>query len=238
MKASFGSSTSFALCLAACFLHWSRLQRGDHNEFSMEEKGLIGASAMYCRKGTRSSMCLLDSSVGLCGNVAIIYELFGYLHHNKSTFPMPTMRILLVDSTVRQNKYDQIEHVARLKCLYPEFTNRCLDVIDEVSRNIIAMLELNDRFDILQDYVQSNQHMLYKLNLSNDKLNHIFYIAYVHGYRSVGKLTGIGEKKFAYILLRPGISEGEIDNISAHIESHNFPVTVTSISCDGVRIED
>jgi len=36
------------------------------------------------------------------------------------------------------------------------------------------------------------------------------------------KLTSIGEKKFAYILLRPGISEEEIGNISAHMESR-FP---------------
>lgn len=82
-----------------------------------------------------------------------------------------------------------------------------------------------------------NQNVLSKLNLSNEKLNDISDIAYVHGFGFVGKLTGIGERKFAYILLRPGISEEEISNISAHLES-NFPTTVTSINCDGLRIED
>ncbi|XP_011265122.2 mevalonate kinase [Camponotus floridanus] len=221
MKASFGSSTSFALCLAACFLHWSRLQRGDHNKFSMEELGVIGASAMYCRKGTRSSMCLLDSSVGLSGNVAIIYQLLGYLHHNRFTFPMPKMRVLLVDSTVRQNKYDQIElHEI---------------VISQRNNNLQALVR---QFIILKILVLSNQHVLCKLNLSNQILDDILYISHDYGYDSTGKLTGDGEKKFACILLRPGISEEQIDNISAEMESYDFPVMITSIGCDGVRIED
>ncbi|XP_072761856.1 uncharacterized protein [Anoplolepis gracilipes] len=32
MNAGFGSSTSFAVCLAGCFLHWSRLQKGLSND--------------------------------------------------------------------------------------------------------------------------------------------------------------------------------------------------------------
>ncbi|EFN62319.1 hypothetical protein EAG_14581 [Camponotus floridanus] len=217
----------------------------------MEELGVIGASAMYCRKGTRSSMCLLDSSVGLSGNVAIIYQLLGYLHHNRFTFPMPKMRVLLVDSTVRQNKYDQIEYMARLKCLFPEFTDRHLDNINKISRIIsnrlheIVISQRNNnlqalvrQFIILKILVLSNQHVLCKLNLSNQILDDILYISHDYGYDSTGKLTGDGEKKFACILLRPGISEEQIDNISAEMESYDFPVMITSIGCDGVRIED
>ncbi|XP_025262552.1 mevalonate kinase-like [Camponotus floridanus] len=236
MHAGLGSTTSFAVCVAACFLHWSRLQRGDHNEFSFDELLLIGTSAVECRKPICNAMYMMDIPVCLNSNVAMRCQLLNcYLAYNISTFLTPEKRILLIDSTVCQNKYKQIEYVAQLKRFYPEIIDRHLNTIDEISNNISTKLALDDQFDILQNYIQMNQHVLSELNLSNEKLNDISEIAYVYGY--VGKLTGIGERKFAYILLRPGISGEEIGNISAHLES-NFPVTVTSISCDGIRIED
>ncbi|XP_025262549.1 mevalonate kinase-like [Camponotus floridanus] len=168
-------------------------------------------------------------------NIAARCQLLNYLAYNRSSLLTPEKRILLIDSTVCQNKYKQIEYVAQIKHFHPEIIDRYLAAIDEISNNISTKLALDDQFDILQNYIQMNQHVLSELNLSNEKLNDISDIAYVYGY--VGKLTGIGERKFAYILLRPGISEEEIGNISAHLES-NFPVTITSISCDEIRIED
>ncbi|XP_025268239.1 mevalonate kinase-like [Camponotus floridanus] len=237
MHAGLGSTTSFAVCVAACFLHWSRLQRGDHNEFSFDELVLIGTCAMQCRKPICNTTYLTDIIVCLNSNIAIRCKLLNcYLAYNRSDLLTPEKRILLIDSTVCQNKYQQIECVAQLKRFYPEIVDRYLNTIDEISNNISTKLALDDQFDTLQNYIQMNQHVLSELNLSNEKLNDISDIAYVYGY--VGKLTGIGERKFAYILLRPGISEEEIGNISAHLRESNFPVTVTSISCDGIRIED
>lgn len=67
-------------------------------------------------------------------------------------------------------------------------------------------------------------------------MNTICSIVNLYGYE--GKLTGTGENRFAYILLRPGISEEEIDHIFTRIEEQNFDVIVAKICCDGVRIED
>ncbi|EFN67607.1 Mevalonate kinase, partial [Camponotus floridanus] len=249
MNAGLGRSTSFATCLAACFLHWSRLQKGDHNKFSRQELRLISMYAMYCKKNVEDSMCLIDSAVCLFGNRVTRFQYCGKYDcsraYHTSYIDLPEMRILLVDLKIRQNKDEQIEQVARQKHFCPKF-DTILNEMDKISKYIFKLLrliainytnnnlsQLEVAFKIIKGFIQLNQKMLSDLNLSNPSLTTICSI--VNDYGCTGKLTGTGENRFAYILLRPGISEEEIGNISAHLES-NFPVTVTSISCDGIRI--
>jgi len=45
-----GSSASFAVCLAACFLHWSLLQKGDHDMFNKDELDKISKYVLNCER--------------------------------------------------------------------------------------------------------------------------------------------------------------------------------------------
>ncbi|XP_029664260.1 mevalonate kinase-like [Formica exsecta] len=245
--AGLGSSTSFAVCLVACFLHWARLQRGTHDAFEFNELTIISRYVSWYEKIIQEYMFGVDSGACSFGNINVRFLGKNGIYFENYVMPMPRMKILLIDSRIHQNKHEQMKQIAELKYSHSKFVNLILEKIDKTSKQFCEKLgeikinyingnslELENSFIALQIVVQVNQSLLSKLNMSYPELDIICSIARECGF--AGKLTGFG--RFVYILLSPDIPEVLIENLSTHLMAEGFDSTITSMSCNGVSIHD
>jgi len=124
---------SFAVCLAASLLHWSRLQKGvrfldTFDDTDLEKIQLYAAS---CEK-ISSESGIVD--VIACTYGSIIKYQLGETICQTSLFGTPSMMILLVDSKQTQNFESQTQRMTDLMNMYPEITNSILNDIDTVTK--------------------------------------------------------------------------------------------------------
>jgi len=82
--------------------------------------------------------------------------------------------------------------------------------------------------------ILSNQTILYRSGLSHPELDTICLIARNNGF--VGKLTGFDG--YAYIPLPPNTPRQNIINLSTHLIMEGFTVRMTSVSCNGVKLDE
>ncbi|KMQ91642.1 mevalonate kinase [Lasius niger] len=135
--ANLGSSSSFAVCLAACFLHWARLQKGDHDEFDVDDLDKIANYAIDCEEILPNYMFGLDPFV--CTHGLITRSQYG---ENSSAFiDVPRLRILLIDSKIRENKHEQMKRLAELKYGYPTVIKDIFNKIDNLSKTTYRALD-------------------------------------------------------------------------------------------------
>lgn len=241
-----GSSSSFAVCLAACFLHWGRLQRGCHNAFTNDELKSISEYAMISEAVIQNYMFETDHDVCTNGYMTLFRykELIDSIVHITN---VPEMDILLIDSKYFSDKQEQMRKVAVMKNLHGNTTDVILNKIDNVSMQVFKILSqikdcqrandvkrLEELYKMLNNNIILNQDMLKNLNLSNQSLERIFAIAKHYGF--AGKLTGfIGV--YAYILLPPNISEEHFSIFWGQLQMAGFNPILTKINSCGVRIE-
>ncbi|XP_072762336.1 uncharacterized protein [Anoplolepis gracilipes] len=245
MNTSLGSSTSFAVCLAACFVRWASLQRGTHTEFTQLELQNISKFAMFSEEVIRNFIFNRDRDVCVHGH-AVSFRYREHLDSDTEILRAQEMDVLLVDSNIRQNKHDQVIKIATAK-KRNYGVDDILNIIDDISQDVASeLLEIeNDHRDnilpllgrsheVLQRNIELNEKMLCKLNLSNIKFNTICTIANEHGF--TGKMAGIGAA-YVLILLPPNIQKEIIDNLMSDLSKQGFASKMTKICCSGLRIE-
>ncbi|XP_029178954.1 mevalonate kinase-like [Nylanderia fulva] len=122
--AGLGSSTSFAVCLAACFLHWQRLQSGcHHTEFSDADLASIKRYTVSCEKSTlHYTFPDVDAHVCTYGQI-VKCQCIDYKMYNIDPTNMKEMDILLIDSNFCQDTYTETKQIATLKANTPEFNS-------------------------------------------------------------------------------------------------------------------
>ncbi|KMQ99398.1 mevalonate kinase-like protein [Lasius niger] len=243
--AGLGSSASFAVCLAACFLHWARLLKGDvHDTFDEDDLEKISKYALNCERIMHGSPSGIDNSVCTYGGMIEFRR-----GEPVNVLPnMPSMKILLVNTEVSRNTKDLVERVTRLREIYPAVIDSIFDSIDAVSRTALQVLgEIHDaqttndaalldsRYKKLFSLIHMNQGLLSTLDVSHSKLDIICSVA--RNYSFAGKLTGAGGGGYAYILLLPDTESELITHLSELLEKERFSVRTTSLGCNGVTIE-
>ncbi|XP_072762284.1 mevalonate kinase-like [Anoplolepis gracilipes] len=246
MRTSLGSSTSFAVCLAACFVRWARLQRGDHTEFTQLELKNISKFAMLSEEVIQNFIFNRDHIVCVHGH-AILFRYQELLDSDTEILDMQEMDVLLVESYIHQYKREQIIKMAAKKHSCSNAVGAILNIFDDISQKVAsALLEIENghrdnnlrlvesSYKVLQRNIELNQKMLCKLNLSNTKFDIICTIAKGHGL--TGKMTGIGAA-YVLILLPPNIPKEIIDNFMSDISKQGFASRMTKICCSGLRIE-
>lgn len=140
VSAGLGSSASFAVSLAACFLHWSLLQKGKHDTFNEAELDKISKYALNCERIMHESPSGIDNSVCTYGSIIKFQkkELVNVLSH------VPDLKILLVNTNVTRSTKDQVIQAANMKDAYPSIIVPVLDSIDALSNNAWQILsEIN-----------------------------------------------------------------------------------------------
>jgi len=133
----FMSLTSLKVCLVACLLHWSRLQKSAHiSTFGEIDLDNILILTMFCEKLVPKSS-LIDIMVCTYGSL-MKYE--GEQDNYKPCY-LPSRTILLIDLNQRQDVKAQKQQVAELMNMFPELANSILNTIDIVTNTAYNVLK-------------------------------------------------------------------------------------------------
>ncbi|KAK2579702.1 hypothetical protein KPH14_011049 [Odynerus spinipes] len=244
--AGLGSSASFAVCLSACFLYWSRLQKNICKTFDVEDLKLISRYAFECEKIMHGTPSGIDNSICTYGSI-IEFRKDDCLNSIPNA---RKMKILLVDTRVQRSTKAQVEKSANLKRTYPTVIDLILDAIDNISREALKILakdtsqnpngatnvhEEHEEFNKLMMLININQNLLAALQASHPSLDRI--CAEAQNYAFAAKLTGAGGGGHAFILLPPDTQPETISSISRKLIADGYCVTLTSLGGAGVRID-
>ncbi|XP_072762268.1 mevalonate kinase-like [Anoplolepis gracilipes] len=246
LNTSLGSSTSFAVCLAACFVRWARLQRGDHTEFTQLELKNISNFAMLSEEVIQNFIFNRDHIVCVYGH-AISFQYQELLDSDTEILDAQEMDVLLVNSNIFLHKYNQVKIMAAKIHSCSNAVGAILNIFDDISQKVAsALLEIKNghrdnnlqlvesSYEVLQKNIELNQKMLCNLNLSDKNFDIICTIAKGHGF--TGKMTGIGAG-YVLILLPPNIPKEIIDNLTSDLSKQGFASRMTKICGSGLRIE-
>ncbi|XP_029178902.1 uncharacterized protein LOC114946537 [Nylanderia fulva] len=243
-----GSSTSFAVCLAGCFLHWQRLQSGcNHIEFNNAELESIIKYTVSCEKNMQDYVYAeFDAHVCTYGHIVRCRRIDHMLYDIDSS-DLIEMYILLIDSTISINKCMREEQVAYL-CNNSSDFNIKLDelniVAGEMYNNLISLSNaireghldyITILFNMIRSCVEKNHTLLTEYRLSVVAFDLICQNAKKFGF--AGKLTGF-TTVYAYILLPQNVKiDDEITSLTAYMTQRTFRVSKRiKINCEGVRI--
>lgn len=152
-----GSSSSFAVCIAACFLQWGRLQKGDVGGFSDIHIEIISEYVKSCEEVVQNYVIQADNDVCSYGQVVRYY--YDYKQKGVQILDVPKLNIILIDSRISKNKHEQMEQMATLNCNV-NITNM-LNKINDISNQACVWLtrinsilmnayQLRYTFDILK----------------------------------------------------------------------------------------
>lgn len=242
--AGLGSSASYAVCLAACFLYWSRVQKNGRKTFDMQDLDAISKYALNCEKIMHGKPSGIDNSVCTYGSMIE----FKKGENIKSISHMPTMRILLVDTRVSRSTKVLLDKFSELKSKYPAIVDLILQSIDNISKEALEVIKKirslpsNDTSSITEAYKQlmtlitMNQGLLATCQVSHPSLDRI--CAEAQNYALAGKLTGAGGGGHAYILLLPETERETISSLSRKLLADGFFVTLTTLGGAGVQIHE
>ncbi|XP_029178982.1 mevalonate kinase-like [Nylanderia fulva] len=248
--AGLGSSSSFAVCLSACFLHWARLQKGAHSEFNREDLISISKYAKLSEKVLQSCKFETDNDVCCYGNIIEFRYINQEDNYPTGIIDTPAINIMLVDLKFPFVMGERARLIAEKKHFDPETVNIILTICDGISDSICRALKdikyFSDDPDLfqteqerayvtLQMFVRLHQHVLSEL--LHPMLKRMSSIALDCVEISLGKFAGY-EGNFAYILLPPNLLlEEQTTNLITRLKREGFDVTMTSVSCNGVTID-
>lgn len=173
ISAGLGSSASFAVCLAACFLHWSLLQKGKHDMFNKDELDKISMYALNCERIMHETPSGIDNSICTYGSLIKFQkkELVDVLLH------VPTLKILLVNTNVTRSTKDLVRRMALLKDEYPSIVIPVLDCIDALANN--AWLTLSEISCEVHETAESSTKNWYT-TLSVSLISLYYFITYFY----------------------------------------------------------
>ncbi|KMQ90331.1 mevalonate kinase [Lasius niger] len=163
---------------------------------------------------------------------------------------MPTMKILLIDTNIRQNKGERATQIAELKHSRPELVDYNLRKYNisstDICTNLVAMHNISQQDSIplleiqesvyqqLQTLIYEDQLIVQNLGLSHPSIDMIGSITRDLG--CWGNPTGFGG--LVFILLPPIIPEELFRNLERHLREMGFNIKRARVCCSGVRIDD
>lgn len=235
-----GSSASFAVCLAASFLHWSHLQKDIYRSFEPRDLDKISKYALCCEKIMHGAPSGIDNSVCTYGSIIE----FKKGSHLKQLHNISNIRVLLVDTRVGRSTKMLMEKLLDLKHKYPVIVDLILESIDNISIEALKILKslpsANEETRLnahkqLMILINMNQGLLSTCQVSHPSLDRI--CAEAQNYGLAAKLTGAGGGGHAYILLLPDTQPETISSISRKLMADGFSVTLTTLGGAGVEID-
>ncbi|PBC30887.1 mevalonate kinase [Apis cerana] len=241
INSGLGSSASFAVSLAACFVHWSHLQKNIYKVFDFSTLDVISKYALNCERIMHGNPSGIDNCICTYGSI-IEFKKGNYIQPINN---IQAMKILLVDTRVNRSTKALLEKVLELKHTYPVIIDLIMDSIDNISKEAVKIIQKLKTFSntnefFLEGYKQlmilinMNQGLLATCQISHPSLDRI--CAEAQNYGLAAKLTGAGGGGHAYILLLPDTQPETISSISRKLIADGFTVKLTTLGCSGVQI--
>ncbi|EFN62322.1 Mevalonate kinase [Camponotus floridanus] len=251
MSAGLGSPTSFATCLAACFLYWSCLQKDDHNGFTPEELKRISEYVMSSEEEyTETYEFNQDHMICTYGRVTAYKCIKGPLNVQSEIINTPEMYIFLADAKICLDKKQQMLQLAVKANRDRIAVDDLLDKINNISEEVVQILHkirenhqrtnrnlqlLESLYKNIQDKLFSNQNSLRELDLSHPNIDSICSIAGNYGFK--GKCAGNGTGDVIILLPESTEYNNRAFNLVSDLLWNGFSVSTTTVSCTGVRLD-
>ncbi|KAK0098866.1 hypothetical protein PV326_000801 [Microctonus aethiopoides] len=245
ISSGLGSSASYSVCIATCFLHLSNLQKNQSIDLNKNETlELISKYAMNCEKIMHGTPSGVDNSICTYGSIIE----FKRGEKLEPISGVKTMRILLVDTRVQRSTKALVDKLAELKNKYPDIFMPVIDSIDNVSKKAIEVIKrirnlsednseiIHQAYQELMTLMEINQGLLATCQVSHPSLDRI--CAEAKNYGLAAKLTGAGGGGYAYILLLPDTQTEIIASISKKLIANGYLVTLTNLGGFGVQIHN
>ncbi|KAL6259750.1 hypothetical protein P5V15_009664 [Pogonomyrmex californicus] len=245
-----GSSASFAVCLAACFLRWSLLQKGIvRYEFENGDYKKIEYYALNCEKTIYNSQIFINVFTSVYGAITT-FDDEGTCETMEEMLPM---KILIVDANINQ----KMGSTSFILAKNMEYVKPCVDFIMDslevvMTRSAQAIYEIYlksinirkddsnwpvlvplDSYKRISTFINMNQGLLRALGMSSPNIEIICAIARKYSFAS--KITS--DSGAVFIFLLPKTNHQLIAKLKNELKSHNFPVIETTMVCTGVRVE-
>lgn len=147
ISSGLGSSASFAVCLAACFYHWSLLQKDVFKtSFDTFDLTQISQYALNCEKIIHGNPSGIDTNVCTFGSIVKFKK--GSMMETMTK--APSLKILLVDTQVERSTKVLVQMVKEMKSKYPAVINPLMFSIEGISHT--AFLALNTLSNVPCDF--------------------------------------------------------------------------------------
>ncbi|KAG5310717.1 KIME kinase, partial [Acromyrmex insinuator] len=239
-----GCSSSFVVCLAACFRRWYLLQQGTVRYiFNAEDFSYIMKYAYSCKQIVYNSCNIINIAISTGGKIRVFK---GALEMANIFFRERSMKILLVFSNI-------IETSMKIKECLSSTTDFILHTLEILSNKFIEILKrIDDVIDLQPNVIESNSDCLinyYKdlanlININEGLLRALgtspsnidIICAFARNFSFGGKIATSGSR-YAFILLLPNTSDELIQHLITILESHGFLAKITSLNCSGVRVQ-
>lgn len=169
LGAGLGSSASFAVCLAACFLHWSHLQKDISKMFDLSNLENISKYALNCERTMHGSPSGIDNAVCTYGSI-IEFKKGEYMKPMNNIQPM---KILLIDTRVSRSTKAILEKLLELKNRYPVIIDIIMDAIDNISNEAIKNIQKLKNTSRVNDGSFSEE---YKQLMVTTIYNHLMFL--------------------------------------------------------------
>ncbi|XP_015127103.1 mevalonate kinase isoform X2 [Diachasma alloeum] len=242
ISSGLGSSASFAVCIATCFLHLSNAQKNELSSLDANELEKISRFAFSCEKIMHGTPSGIDNSVCTYGSII-------EFRRGETLEPIlgaMQMRVLLVDTRVQRSTKAQVDKLEALKRRYPSIFGPVIEAIDNVSKEALEVIKtvrslpgdggegLHSSYQQLMTLMEVNQGLLATCQTSHPSLDRI--CAEAKNYGLAAKLTGAGGGGYAYILLLPDTPTETITSISKKLIANGYLVTLTNLGGAGVEL--
>ncbi|XP_029168326.1 mevalonate kinase-like [Nylanderia fulva] len=247
MCAGFGSSTSFTVCLVACFLRWQLLRGVYRFNFAIEffvKTALIAQkieSILHNEFSTTNVAVCVFGGILKCrlNNYSLVAQ------QTATHIHLERMKILLINSNNRQIKHRQVlKKMIQLKSESPDDFLFILYKLNRYAKRMFTHFQLitsaiamdnrtqqENCYNSIKNYICKTQELLTEYDLSSEAFDNIASTATNMEYAA--KLTGFGPR-YAYMLLPPYIRDNEIETITTQFQDQNFVVTQTTINVGGM----
>ncbi|XP_029166698.1 mevalonate kinase-like isoform X1 [Nylanderia fulva] len=210
-----GGSTSFVVCLAACFLHWKRLQSGVYIRFNEQDLEKIEEYNRSCEGILqKDALATIDAKVCVYGRINKCKHIHSNVYDMKCIDVVKTgIKILLIGTHLYLTEAQRYKQIADLMLSRSNF-NSIFNELDKIAINIFDDLnyinnniENSDAYNDLQRDIKKNQQMLSKYDLSYFEFDIVSCLG--SGFNLAGKLTGF-KGSYVYFPLPPKITKEEI----------------------------
>ncbi|XP_072762330.1 mevalonate kinase-like [Anoplolepis gracilipes] len=231
MNTSLGSSTSFAVCLAACFVRWARLQRDDHTKFTQLELQNISKFAMFSEEVIRDFIFNRDRDVCVHGH-AVSFRYREHLDNDTEILSAQEMDVLLVDSNIRQNKLDYVTKMyfgkmATERHLSSNFMDNFLNMFDFF--NITNIFNIIVNLNIIDDISQKVASALSEIE-NGHRDNNLPLVE--SSYKVLQRNIELNQN----VLWKLNLSHTKFDTICKIAKRHGFTGKMTGIGAAYVLI--
>ncbi|XP_036145943.1 mevalonate kinase-like [Monomorium pharaonis] len=244
---------SYTVCLAACLLQWSHMQKNNDTSPAAFQ---INLYAERCLRDISSEFDATAASVCTYGTIMKFNQIRKEIEQLFPPFELTRIKILVVDLKKTQDLEGHAHQLAQLIKCSPEKTNVLFDKINDVTNSAFdAFQRLSDihndeklvldtrikdvliQHEKIMDYISQHNLLFEKLVLTL-RINNYFdeVCAVAKKFGCYGKYTNVDNGTYAYILC-PNASNTQISILSNILRSYGYNIKETNLARSGVNIQ-